>query len=494
VRFTRTPEKDLGDPKAKCVKEAEKWYNHKVEPEPGQQPTIWLWDDKDGPVVRRVTPSQAEEYWATYWTKKALELDPVHPPAQVLFLSALMDKAHERGGVEQPLTKTAPEVSELLAGARSQLLEQILDKAMAENRTAVAVGAARALAPVNEWRLVRTTDKGAPPLLRALSYPDRRVQMAAADAILQIPNSEGYPGNSRVVEVLRRAITADAMPRALIGSSDTAAGQQLAGTLRGFGYEPAVAANGRQAVKLAGELGDVEIAFLDPKIPEVGGISSVIAQLRASADTAGIPIVILALPDQEPAMKSLAARYPRVTVISPPPASAELFKEKLAPIVKELHRTPLSEAERKGFALQALDWLNRIASGEKPGYDVRPADAALLRALTNDDLAPKAAAVVAQRGGKSAQMALADTLLNESRPPAVRTEIAKQLRLSLQRHGTLLKPEQLAGLTKLPAGAMDPALKEEANRITSALQPDAASDGNRLKSFPPALPKAPGGQ
>jgi CheY-like chemotaxis protein len=492
ARFTRTNAKDLGDPRVKCLKEAERWYNHQVEPPPGEMPTIWTWDETAGPVGRRVTPSQAEEYWATYWAKKALELDPEYHPAQILFLSTLMEKAHERNGVEQPLSKTAPEVHNLTAGARSQLMEQVLDKAMAENRTAVALAAVRALGHAGEWRLVRASDRGTPPLLRALSYPDRRVQMAAAEAILQVPSNDGFPGSSRVVEVLRRAIASDAMPRALIGMSDSTAGQQLAATLRGFGYEPALATTGRQAIKLASELGDVEIIFLEPGIHEVGGLNAVLAQFRGNADTAGIPIVVLAQPDQEQAAKSLAARYQRVHVFSPPPASVELFKEKLDPIVGELHRTPLTEAERRAYATQALDWLNRMASGEKPGFDIRPADAAVIRALTSDELAPKAAAFVAQRSGKTAQMALADILLNESRPAPVRAEVARQLRVSLQRHGTLLKPDQLAALLKLPSSVEDASLKEQATRIATALHPDAASDGNRLKSFPPALPRAPG--
>lgn len=491
-RFTRTPVKELDDPRAKCVKEAEKYYNHQVDFPPGMPLNVWRWDDKAGPIVQKVTPSQAEEYWGAFWAQKAMELDSGYQPAQVSFLSTLVDKAHERSGVEQPLAKSSPEVSQLLAGARSQLLESVLEKAMAENRTGVALGAVRALAPVGEWRLIRPTDKGSTPLIRALSYPDRRVQMAAAEAVLQVPASEPFPGNSRVIEVLRRAVASDAAPRALVGYADSTVGQQLAGRLRQFGYEPAVAMTGRQVLKLAGELGDVEIAFLDPNITEVGGINAVVAQLRGSADTAGIPIVILALPEQEAAMKSVASRYPRVTVISPPPASNELLKEKLDPIVKEMHRTPLSEAERKAFALQALDWLNRIAAGEKDGYDVRPADGAVIRALANDELAPKAAAVLSHRSGKLAQQALADTILNESRSPAVRADVSKHLRLSLQRHGTLLKPDQLAAIARLPAAAQDAGLKEEATRLVSALQPDAATDGNRLKSFPPALPKLPG--
>lgn len=488
-RFTHTPVSELGDARAMCLQEAARWYNHEVEFPPGGNPTVWIWNDATGPTPKLLTPSQAEEYWSVYWARKALELDPTYEPAQVLLLSALIDKAHERGGVDQGLDRIAPEVHQLLSGSRSQLIENILDKALAEQRNAVALAAARALQPVGEWRLVRNSAQGLPPLVRALSYPDRRVQMAAAEAILNIPTADGFAGASRVVEVLRRAITGDAAPRAIIGISMEDAAREFADLVRQLGYEPSIALNGRQTVRLATELGDVEIAFLDPKLPEVGGVNAVVAQLRGNADTAGIPIVLLAEPDQQNAMTALASRYPRVSVISPVPATVEMLKLNLEPTQQSRQVIPLSEAERKVYAQRALEWLRRMASGEKSGYDVRPAQSTLIQALGNDELAPIAAAVLALLGGKASQQALADLVINGSRSEEVRAEAAKYLRASMQRHGIFLKPEQLAALVQLAATAENPALRVEAVRIANSLKPDPSADGSRLKAAPPPLPR-----
>jgi CheY-like chemotaxis protein len=488
-RFTHTPVSELADARAMCLKEATRWYNHEVEFPPGGNPTVWIWNDTTGPTPKLLTPSQAEEYWAVFWARKALELDPTYEPAQVLLLSALMDKAHERGGVDQGLDKIAPEVHQLLSGSRSQLIEDILDKALAEQRSNVALAAARALQPVGEWRLVRNSAQGLPPLVRALSYPDRRVQMAAAEAILNIPTADGFAGASRVVEVLRRAITGDAAPRAVIGFSKEDAAREFADLVRQLGYEPSIALNGRQTVKLATELGDVEILFLDPKLAEVGGVNAVVAQLRGNADTAGIPIVLVAEPDQQNAMTALASRYPRVSVISPVPATVEMLKLNLETTQQSRQVIPLSEAERRAYAQRALEWLRRMASGEKSGYDVRPAQSTLIQALGNDELAPGAAAVLALLGGKANQQALADLVINGSRSEEVRAEAARSLRASMQRHGIFLKPEQLAGLVQLATTAENPALQVEAVRIANSLKPDPSADGSRLKSAPPPLPR-----
>lgn len=488
-RFSRVPASELPDPRAMLLREAARWYQGEVEPPLGGNTTVWVWDATAGPSPRLVTASQAEEYWSTYWSRKALEIDATYVPAQVLLLSALIDKAHERGGVEQDLEQIAPEVHLLLTNTRSQLIESILDKALTERRSRVALAATRALRPVGEWRLVRSSTQGVPPLVRALTYPDRRVQMAAAEAILNIPTHEGFQGASRVLEILRRAITGDTTPRALLGFANENTARELAELVRQLGFEPTIASNGRQVVKLATELGDVEIAFLDPKLSEVGGVNSVVAQLRSIADTAGMPIVLVAEPDQEQAMNSIAARYPGVSVLSPAPATLEMLKLKLEGVLNGRQSVPLTEAERKKYAQTALEWLRRIASGEKPGYDLRPTESALLRALGNDDLAPGASAVLGLRGGRVPQQALADLVLNGSRSEEVRAEAAKHLRQSMQRHGIFLTPEQLAALVQLPGMVQSPTLQAEATRIANSLQPNPSADGSRLKSVPPALPR-----
>ena len=50
----------------------------------------------------------------------------------------------------------------------------------------------------------RPGNHGEPALVRALDYPNRRVQMAAADALMRIPGQPGPEIAGRIVEVWRR--------------------------------------------------------------------------------------------------------------------------------------------------------------------------------------------------------------------------------------------------------------------------------------------------
>jgi CheY-like chemotaxis protein len=498
-KFLRTPARDLGEPKVALTRESERFYKQEVDSPTMGDLSVWLWDDKaatlrqlaiDGRTA--LNKVEVDEYFAAYWAKKALEVDPAFRQAQVLFLSTTIEsvyrKAAEKNQLEQPLSKLAPDLQLLLAETAPSLLESVLDRAMAENRTGVAVGAARALIPCGDWKLIRGGERATPVLIRALSYPDRRVQLAAAEAVLNVPTTDSFPGSARVVEVLKRAIASEPQAKALIVHPNTEAAQALAATARELGYQPIVAASGREGVRLAIEAGDLEVIFVDSSVmnPE---LPYFLSQIRSGPDTSGIPVVVTGTKEQEKQLKALEARTSRVKVLTPPPMSIDMWKLELGPFLSDRFRIALTDSERVAQAKIAVGALLTIAQRDRSGYDLVPAEAALLKALSRDDLAGGAAAVLANRAGRQSQLAMADVVVNDTRAAASRSGVARELRAHMQRHGVLLKPAQIDAIVKLAAAATDPALKEEASRLAASLRADAAGEGSRLRRFEPALPK-----
>src|SRR5205807_2905736 len=128
-----------------------------------------------------------------------------------------VEKALEQGGIDKPVDKGAPAVKDLLKVVNPDLVLNMLDRALNERRRAVILGTVRTLGDLAEVRALQPLGTGSPPLVRALHYPDRRVELAAADAILRIPGSASALSSARVVEVLRRVVAADATPRVVIG-------------------------------------------------------------------------------------------------------------------------------------------------------------------------------------------------------------------------------------------------------------------------------------
>src|SRR5207244_3569963 len=104
------------------------------------------------------------------------------------------DKGSERAGVK-----------EVLRSANPELVIAVLNKALTEQRLPVILAAAAALGDQAEIRALRPSGSEVPVLVRALDYPDRRVQLTAADAVLRIPTVPAAPVAARVIEILRRA-------------------------------------------------------------------------------------------------------------------------------------------------------------------------------------------------------------------------------------------------------------------------------------------------
>jgi hypothetical protein len=501
TKFLRKPARDLPEAKIELTRESERYYKHVIDFPTTEQLTVWLWDDKaqqlrplaiDGRSALNKT--EVEEYFAAYWAKKALEVDPAHRPAQILLLSTTLEnayrKAAEKNQLEQPLAKLAPDLQLLLAETPPSLLEAVLDRAMNEGRTAVALGAARALGPSGDWRLIRTGERGTPALIRALSYPDRRVQLAAAEAILRVPTSDSFPGSARVIEVLKRALTSEATAKALVVHANNGEGRKLAATVQDLGLQPVVLASGRDALRAALSAGDIEAVFvssgvMNPELPYF------LAQLRDAPDTSGLPVVVIATPESAKSLKPLESRHARVKVLESMPLTADMLKHELDSFLSDRFRVPLTDNERKAQTLAALEGLYLIALRERSGYDLAPAEQSLFRALGRDDLAAGVAAVLANRPGRQTQTALSEAVLNETRAPAARADVARQLRQHMVRNGILIGASQIQGLIKLSDTVTDAGLKEEAARLAASLRADAVLEGNRLRKFEPAAPAAP---
>jgi DNA-binding response OmpR family regulator len=490
TKFLSKSEKELADPRVALVAEAERYNQHNVDLS-GQGGAIWTWNDQTGLTSQPADASRIEEALGIGYARKALDLDPSYRPAQIELLSIALDKLYERSGPNVSVAKTAPQLQELLAGSPVEILSAVLGKAMKDNHANAALGAAKALAAHGDPSMLKLTERGAPPLLQALRSPDRRVQFAAAETALAVSNNlENYPGSSRVVDVLRYAVTSNGASKALVGLGDPDKANQIAGLLKPLGFEGQAVGSGRRILNQAMAEGNIGLIIVDATLPDPG-FNYFLSQYKTNPATAGIPLLVIA--DKEKAIyaEETLAKLPNVKVIAAAPTSPELLKVEVDSLVSDKTKPVLSAAERSAMARAAVDYLSRIASGEIKGYDLTAADSSLIKALNDDALAVQASAALAYRPTREAQMALTTVLLNESRPAPIRAAVASSLRAHVQRFGNRLTAEQVGGIVKLAQSASNPVLREQADLTATTLQADAADFGNRLKSFIPTSGKSP---
>src|SRR5262249_54461763 len=263
----QTRNDQLPTPKRALTDEAAKYYRHQIAFPDGQRVRVCRGDGKNLVSSLR-TASKAEEYCGLHFAKQALEIDPAYHDAQVILLSLALEKAVEPLGYDQPLTKGPPAINELLATVNPQLVTDVLERALEERRTAVILGAARTLGGLAEVRAQRPGAKEEPALVRALKYPDHRVQLVAADALLRIPGSPGSPAAARIVEVLRRTAAAEPAARVLIADGNRDRAMAVADAAKKAGFEPIAAATGREALRLIQDAGNIDVILIDQGITD----------------------------------------------------------------------------------------------------------------------------------------------------------------------------------------------------------------------------------
>ena len=304
--FDRLPERKL--PQYRLTQYARMFLEHKARfgtPEPAQ---VWKWDGTK-PVLTPMSYSDAEEYYGLRYCRWALEIQPNFADAQKTFLTLAIDKHFGRAGADAPLVKTSPNLYAILATAPYTLLSELLVVALAEKRTSLAVAVIQAIGDRTEVKAARPTDKPdgtstiqSSLLMRALDYPDARVQFAAVDALLKVPGPHVHQRAALIVKILSGYLQADppddnAKPRAVIGDFDRVRAEALATVVRNAGYNAEILRTSREMMLRLQAKANVDVIVVDHHLPSPM-LPDFLGQVRADLRTKNLPLMIVASPDQ----------------------------------------------------------------------------------------------------------------------------------------------------------------------------------------------------
>ena len=467
------------------VAEARRYHTHTID-FPSGRVIVWIWDEAaKTPVPREMSRAAAENYFGVKLAREALTLNPGDVDAQVALVALTLEAAAIAQGGASKVAATDPAYTNALATG-AQVLGRVVRQAIADRKPEVAALAVNALAQVTD-RDAFTIERRPNPLIEALAAPDRRVQFAAARALVLLDPAKTFPGSSRVVPTLARFVASGPLPRAVIIDGNLSRGGQLAGFLKTLGYEPMVAATGDQGFRLAARAADVELIFVDPHMVQgAWRLDDVIANLRAEPATAGLPIYVYGGLALELTLADLFKRYPDVKYLVQP-TSPERLEAMLGG-----RPSALTDGERGAYAREAAALLARVASRAGGPFtpDLEGIEPALTIALNTPETSVAASAALSEVPSADAQRGLADVLLDPSRSTEARVAVAARLSRSIQRFGPLVSAEQEARLLRELAAADDPGLKNSLAIIVGALRPKAVQVGRRLLGEA-AVPPAP---
>lgn len=268
---------------------------------------VWVWDGKtikETPMTR----AQATEYYGLRYARWALDIQPDHARAQRVFLGIAIEYLAMRTG-GRPVAKDAPDLYAALATAPFEQLTELLEEAIRDKKTAVVFNVVRVLGAREEAKASRpvgkpgakamTAEREQRPglLVKALDYPDARVQFAAADALLRVPGVANHGRHAQIVKILAAAVAADppegAKQKALIGDPDAVRAEGVANILQRVGFDVEVARTGRQLVRRLQDKADVDLVLLDAHVADPM-LPDLLPQLRADRRARTLPTLVIA--------------------------------------------------------------------------------------------------------------------------------------------------------------------------------------------------------
>jgi HEAT repeat protein len=450
---------------------------------------LWTWSEEAKSVVRnQVPPNVASLYTGLQFARQALSMAPEDRDAQILLLALEFawdaevpkEERPDQLALRSPIGREKESVHNLALTSGPDVASGTLALGESLGNPAIEIGALRALAAVGAREEIYGSRQSRSPLLTALNDPNTEVQYAAAVAILRASPDIPFRGAQRVVDILTRAISGSGSPVAVVIDANRLEGNEMAGLLNQLGFEPITAVTGREGFEAAVGRSNVVLVAVQTNAIR-WPLSQTVANLRADARTAQIPILVFGPETVRPEIRGLLTHYPQVEFMvesTTPQAmqaqSGDFLKHALA-----MAAPPANRAER---IADAAAWFAAIArANETKVFNLDNAESALMAISSDRQYFGSAIEALAAIPSGAVQRHLEQLAIGERLDPAIRELAARALAAHIQRHGLLLHTSQVAELESTWHTAQTPELSTALAAAVGSLKPNAKRVGDRLQ-------------
>ncbi len=408
------------------------------------QVTVWVWDDAQKLLLQQTLPADDAAFFAAAQVAEQLhQIDPAAADHQQMYLATGLEVAKRLAGYDRPLTQQTGPIFQEASAVSTDVLENVLALALKRNMQGAAVAAIDQLGATANGELLKSSD-GQPRLLaRSLVSPIRRVQFAAAQAIMNIDPTQPYPGCSHLPEVLGYLSASGGRRRALIGDPRVETGQTLAGFFSTLGFDADSQQTGRSLILQAFASPDYSLVLIGDAVDHPR-YREIVQTLRRDPRTADLPVGLMVREINEQSA-ALFARTDPLTIAFAAPQTQEDVEVDVRRLLALAGRRQVSDDERMRHATASLDALAKLASepDKYAFYDLLNLDTPLQHALRMPSLATRAARVLGLLGTQLAQRSLVEFASTLMHPAVDRQAAAEAFRVAVGRRGLLLTRDQL---------------------------------------------------
>ncbi|MEN6450299.1 MAG: hypothetical protein ABFC96_07395 [Thermoguttaceae bacterium] len=396
----------------------------------------WSWDETlRRAVARDVTPAEAARTLAARRASDAYVIAPEEPPVRLLYLATMLEAAAYQKGLDRPWDDKSQPLDEARKfGVKT--IEQLLEDAMAHGHAAAAAAAARLLGEMGTARELLAEGAKPSPLAVAAQNADRRLRLAAVEAIVRLQPERPFAGSSYVLDALGFLAASSGERGALVGCPNADEARDLAGMLTAAGYRVRTCFDGKDLLYQASRSADYELALVDVRIDHPP-VASLVQQLRHDSRTASLRVGLIAAAGYFQRAEHVAKSDPLSRAFSRP-RDPKAFRWQLDELAAIDPQEVVSFETRQRQAARALELLAELGRSSSRLYDVRRVQDSVLLTLVNPRLAAKAVAVLASVNSAEAQRALLEVASRPSRPLKLRQAASAAFRQNVQTHGILL--------------------------------------------------------
>jgi CheY-like chemotaxis protein len=408
------------------------------------QTVFWHWDAASKTSVPKTyAAAEASRMMAARLSRDMIKLTPENTDVRRLFLLANLTQAKIDAGLDQPLPRGDGAVADQAAQLGREAVEDALAYAMQNAYATAAIAAAELLGDLGDETLVRSDDGQPRPLVQALRHSDRRVRLAAANAIMKIDPRSPYAGSSYLPETLGYFIRTLGSRRVLVAQPRAEKAQTLVGLLNEIGYDADPAGSGRETFQLAVKNPDYEFLLISDAV-ESPNANETIQMFRKDPLTAQLPIGLMARQENLRHAEAMAELDP-LLVAFPHPHDVRSMSFQVARIGDLAGQARIGYDTRLDQADRALQHLARLSETQEEHafYDLFRVQQAAQSALATPSLCVGAARVLGRLGSPESQRALVSLASQPGRPLAERQAAAEGFAQAVQQRGLLLTHDEI---------------------------------------------------
>jgi HEAT repeat protein len=312
-----------------------------------------------------------------------------------------------------------------------------------------------------------TTRAGRAPLVECLQYPDRRVQVEAALAIVASDPQQSFSGDFRVVPILASAVRDSGSKFATVVAENAEDRNAMSAALAALGYTPMT--GGASFAECEAEIGresglDLLVVQGSPDF-----VASNLGAVRLSRLASAVPVLAVTDVAGAPAATRVA-EADGGTVVWIAGSGSETLGNAVDAVMLAQSGGEIGPEEGLEYAIRGLDALKTIGLRGRGIFKVLDAEPALLSALAGrtGGLRLLVADVLAMMPTAESQQTLVAIALAGGPDEEETVELLARAAASARSHGRLATEEQVAELREL-VGTSSGSLADAAGRLYGAL-------------------------